>query len=78
MGTKQHEVNLMLEGRGCLGKAASDEPIFILRGQDKLAPDLIEQWANMAYEMGCPAAKVQEAHDLADQMRNWHLRKYPD
>jgi hypothetical protein len=35
-------------GRGCLGRAADDEPVFVLRGQDMLAPDLIDLWAGCA------------------------------
>lgn len=31
------ERELAANGRGCLGKAAEDEPVFILRGQDASA-----------------------------------------
>lgn len=28
----------------CLAKASPNEPVFVLRGQDILAPDLIDLW----------------------------------
>ena len=42
MGLKREELSNPF---GCLGKAADDEPIFVLRGQDLLAPTLVRQWA---------------------------------
>lgn len=68
----------MAQKKGCLGKAADDEPIFILRAQDMLAADLVDQWAIRAKSWGCPEAKVQEAKELANRMRRWTPRKYPD
>lgn len=65
-------------GEGCLGKAADDEPVFILRGQDVLAADLVERWALEAQQVGCPWDKVREARELAQQMREWPGRKNPD
>lgn len=79
MGTKQHEVNLMLEGKGCLGKAAPNEPVFILRAQDLHADYAVECWADAAAVMlGRDHPKVQEALALAASMRNWPNRKLPD
>lgn len=65
-------------GKGCLGKAADDEPVFILRAQDALSADLVELWAIRAKAVGCTWDKVREARELAEQMRNWHTRKNPD
>ncbi|CAN0468631.1 unnamed protein product [Phaeothamnion confervicola] len=64
--------------RGCFAKAADNEPLFVLRGQDKLAPALVREWARLAAENGCPPDKVQEARNLADAMDRWLPRKYPD
>ena len=63
---------------GCLGKAADDEPVFILRAQDIHAPYLIDQWARLAEEGGCPPEKAAEARALAGAMRVWPHRKSPD
>ena len=65
-------------GKGCLGKAADDEPVFILRAQDALAADLVELWALRAKTTDCPYDKVREAFDCAEQMRRWPIRKNPD
>jgi hypothetical protein len=62
----------------CLQKAAEDEPIFVLRAQDRLAPTIVRDWATLARDHGCAPAKVQEAFRLADQMEQWPTRKYPD
>jgi len=63
---------------GCLGKAADDEPVFILRAQDALAAELVELWAIRARAAGCPVDKVREAQNLAEEMLRWPVRKYPD
>lgn len=69
-------------GQGCLGKAADDEPVFVLRAKDKFAPQVVEFWATLV--SGAVAnivpgtersnetrAKVKEAKALAHQMRAW-------
>jgi hypothetical protein len=67
---------------GCLAKVADDEPIFVLRAQDRLAPGLIRRWADLAETYGCPAGKVKEARELALQMEEWAQvqgrGKFPD
>ena len=69
------------EGSTCYDKAAPDEPIFVLRAQDMLAPEIVREWAYRALKLGTPLAKVDEARRLADAMENWqieHSRKIPD
>lgn len=78
MATKAREVNLMLEGQGCLGKAAPDEPVFILRASDILAGPVVLMWAMMAAAFSCPEAKVDEANECAKAMMAWPNRKLPD
>jgi len=75
----------------CLVKAANDEPIFVLRGQDVTAGGLMEN------NMGCvdfwcelqiarrierrdnsPAEKIADARDCAREMRAYPNRKFPD
>jgi len=62
----------------CLEKAADDEPIFVLRAQDMLAPGTVRFWAERAAANGCPPEKVQEAYALAERMEQWPTRKTPD
>jgi hypothetical protein len=78
MALAKRERALVRNGKGSLGKAADDEPVFILRGQDRLAPILVELWAELARSHGCPSGKVREARSMATAMRRWPKRKYPD
>lgn len=87
-GDLDHFAEFRVEG-GCLAKAAADEPLFILRAQDVLAPELVRQWAFDLEERG-PApgaslvehlAKIEEARNSAKQMDRWqaeHGSKVPD
>lgn len=59
-------------------KASLDEPIFVLRAQDILAPDAVRRWAKLAESYGVSHAKIREAMDCAKQMEDWKKRKVPD
>ncbi len=63
---------------GCFAKAADDEPLFVLRAQDKLAPVLIRLWASLAEMGGLHPAKARDARLIADEMELWPNRKMPD
>ena len=79
MATRNEVLEQAARGKGCLGKAADDEPVFVLRAQDMLAGGLVDDWADLAEENGnCPSEKIDEARALAEQMRAWPNRKYPD
>lgn len=69
-------------GEGCLGRASDDEPVFVLRANDVLAPIVISQWADLALDYGTPPDKVQEARTCALSMIEWQKRtgrgKVPD
>lgn len=78
MITKKEVLNAALKGEGALGKAADDEPVFVLRAQDAEAADLVELWAIRAESAGAPYDKTREAFDIADFMRRWPVRKVPD
>ncbi|KKL07644.1 hypothetical protein LCGC14_2583950 [marine sediment metagenome] len=62
----------------CLEKLKMGEPFFVLRAQDKLAPNLIRTWAREAEEHGCLSTKTDEALNAADEMEKWKDRKFPD
>lgn len=64
----------------CLQKAADDEPIFVLRAQDKTAPAIIRKWVKMQqiHNPNPSPAKLNSALALALEMESWHTRKYPD
>jgi len=67
----------------CLLKAADDEPIWVLRGQDQTTPRAIRAWAMLAEQEGAPRAKVEEALDDAKAIEAWQYQnpgrvKVPD
>jgi hypothetical protein len=65
----------------CLRNAADDEPIFVLRAHDQVAPACVRHWAALAEALRAPADKVAEARALADAMKAWqaeHGCKVPD
>lgn len=64
------------EPTSCLSKASPDEPIFVLRANDPLAPQTIRAWAAMAHDEH-EVPKIQDAQDLAEAMENWHAQNVP-
>lgn len=71
------------DGISCYDKAADDEPLFVLRAQDILAPEMVREWAYRAQKAGVPFAKVDEARRCADLMEDWQItesgnKKVPD
>jgi hypothetical protein len=60
-----------------LNKIPDDEPVFLLRGQDVLAPPMLELYAFMAALAGKQdIAKLTYEH--AKLMQQWPKKKIPD
>ena len=84
MSTARETIIAATQGHGCLGKAANDEPVFVLRAQDKFAPALVEMWASLflaEYVPGTATEKAQGAMMVAQRMRVWQQTervKIPD
>ncbi len=60
---------------------AEQEPVFVLRAQDQLAPVVIKIWALLAESLGTSQEKVNEARLVAEDMEVWQVkntRKIPD
>ena len=59
----------------CKVKTENDdtEPLFTLRGQDWIAPEIIREWAYRSLKMGSPIDKVDGARRIADDMENWQV-----
>lgn len=56
----------------CLNKAAEDEPVFVLRAKDPIAPEAVETWARQSELSGAhEPRKISEARALAQSMREW-------
>jgi hypothetical protein len=71
-----------IKGPSCLTNAADDEPVFVLRANDEIAPEVVLYWAGLytqrkMLERGGDQltakqlAKREEAVRLADQMTAW-------
>lgn len=45
-----------------LAKVRDDEPIFVIRGQDKLAPEIVQAWIEAAVMEGVRTDKIVSAH----------------
>lgn len=56
-------------------KVANDEPVFILRAQDQLAPCIVRAWADTAALAGVAPSKVAQARSLANQMELWQQER---
>ena len=60
-----------------MGKSSEDEPIFILRAQDKLAEPTIEMYRLLAASHGCQLAEA--LHKEIKSFRQWPgVKKMPD
>ena len=59
----------------------SDEPLFLLRGQDVLAGEMVHTYAQIVRDHPQPSVRALDADRIdehADRMDNWMPRKYPD
>ena len=71
------------EGDPGYDKIEMDEPMFTLRAQDSIAPEVVEAWARTLLMRGGARTrvKVEEARKCAQAMRDWqaiHGCKIPD
>lgn len=60
----------------CYAKLAPDEPYFVLRAKDAVAPEVVEEWVRLRTlqpgNVGNP--KLAEALSCAREMRVWRAR----
>lgn len=56
---------------GCFAKAADDEPVFVLRAKDALAPSVVREWIYRAELNGVSRKKLAGAEELAQAMVEW-------
>lgn len=59
------------------GEMSPDEPLFVLRAQDVLSTRAVRDWAKFATATCCPAVKIEEALNLANQMESWPVKQIP-
>ena len=60
------------------GKIPEDEPVFLLRAQDKHAADTLRCYAQILEFEGCDEAIIQATLEQADRMDAWPVKKVPD
>ena len=83
MGTKAHPGPF-----DCHAAAAADEPVFTLRANDPLAPEIVREWSRryLAQKILTPGGtgnifqsrvhdKCREAFDCAEDMESWRRIK---
>ncbi len=58
--------------------AFSEEPFFVLRGQDSCAVPIMQIWAAAADVAGAPPEKITGALVHAGIMARWPVKKHPD
>jgi hypothetical protein len=64
-------------GKVDIGKVGADEPVFILRAQDKLAEPAIEMYRQLAASHGSKVAEALQKE--IDRFRQWKgAKKLPD
>ena len=60
-----------------------DEPLFLLRGQDRLAPDMVRQYIRLVESeegafSGNRQAVINHLYEFLNRMERWEPRKLPD
>ncbi len=63
------------------GKIPEDEPVFLLRGQDELAPGILIRWAEELLGRGGDPKMAEMVSQHANEMLEWqrtHISKLPD
>ncbi len=54
------------------GKIPHDEPVFLIRGQDRVGPLAVLAWAKLAEAIGAHPDIVSAAREQAGAMEKWH------
>jgi hypothetical protein len=60
------------------GTIPEDEPVFLIRGQDRVGATAVRLYAALAEEAGADPELVQRCRDWADRMAEWPKHKTPD
>jgi len=60
------------------GLIPQDEPVFLIRGQDKYAAMAVRHYARLVAAAGAPLNLVEACFAQADAMDAWPIKKTPD
>lgn len=55
-----------------------DEPVFLIRGQDKVAGDAVRAWADLNHAAGGDPKLSRAAREHAKIMEQWPKKKLAD
>jgi hypothetical protein len=58
------------------GSIPEDEPVFVLRSQDKLAPRLLEYYEMMCKAQGATETQVEAVVRAGEGMRAWQVEHH--
>ena len=83
MATKHQELAGLDDRSSCLGRVSPDEPVLILRAQDRLMPMVARLWLELALFHGLPPGKKVELVQLVRDAEQWQranftIVKWPD
>lgn len=53
---------------------SADEPVFLLRAKDEVAPLTVERWADLAEQAGADWEMIKAARSQANLMRQWQRK----
>ena len=59
-------------------KIPEDEPVFLIRAQDVVAPAALENYATMAELVGADPKLVNMVREWAEEMRDWQATHEDD
>lgn len=72
------EAMIPITTNGTTRLVPKDEPVFLLRGQDKLAAATVEYWINLARQEGVNPATIETAKAHVEKIKAWPVKKLPD
>ncbi len=73
--TEEDDSVIPVSTNGTMRLIHKDEPLFLLRAQDKIAADTVRFWAERAAETGSPSDIVHRAYAHAEAMACWAHKK---
>ena len=53
------------------GIIPADEPVFLVRARDKVAPNIVREWAKQNYQSGGDLVLSEAARHWAEEMERW-------
>ena len=63
---------------GTMRLIPADEPVFLIRGQDRAGGDAVRAWADLAEAAGAAPDILAVAREHAARMDVWSKKKVPD